>query len=255
MTSSLTFRVGMIATVICCAVSLPAGAQGYSGKGCVGPGNDLLYGLTVGKVIGALYQGSTGDWNAWATSILAAEGTPPASAGDLAKDLDGSLQMKYDAWTCMYSAEKAQDGDTTTAWCAGQGKGANGIGELLVAKVDTTREVRIWSGFGRSKVLFARNNRPRRVRVTVLEAREYGGPSQTGGWFQKVTAIAQGEAELADIYGYQILPLPAHLLTPFKTTSGGLSVPLGYLSFLAIEVLSVYPGTSYHDTLITELTN
>jgi hypothetical protein len=80
--------------------------------------------------------------------------------------------------------------------------------------------------------------------VTVLVA-ERLSHTQDGTVYMNIKARAQIEIELKDFDDYQPLPLP-----PFKLAANEEN-----LSFVAIKILSVYPGSKYHDTLISEINN
>ncbi len=145
-------------------------------------------------------------------------------------------------WECMYSPERITDGNPATAWC--EGVPDEGINQVVIAHVDVLRPVRIWTGFGISKALFAANCRPRKIAVMVLVAEETS-PHQDGTAYVNIKIVAQHEVELKDLNGYQSLPIPENNITDEKR----------HLTFLAIKILTVYHGTKYKDTLISEISN
>lgn len=221
--------------------------------------NPVLQQLAPGEIIGDLMTADEGLSAFWATSFLAPEGSPP-EMGDLSgvPEDDRELALSeyaelYDRWTAMYGPRRAMDGDTATAWC--EGVEGYGVGEVVTVRVDTTSPVGIWTGFGRSAKDFQANSRPRKVRVWVLQAMGYD-VTQTGEFYKDVTALAFRDVELKDVNAWQPLPLPAHKLRDLKNEHypDGL-IPGSMLSLVAVEILSVYPGTRYTDTLISEVAN
>lgn len=216
-------------------------AQMYEGEACKATGSKKLKGLRVGAGIGSLDDSGTGTFTDWATSTLLPQGKPPVCAEcppEAEDDLKERVQFVHE-WTCGYSAQKVNDGKPETAWCEGA-KGP-GVGEVLVARVTAGQPVRIWTGFGKSPALHAANARPRKVILHVLEAQQksYG---QSGNGYGGLTVVARGEVELADVNGYQELKLPS--FTPNPKAEG---------TFVALEVVSVYPGKKYQDLCISEL--
>ena len=151
-------------------------------------------------------------------------------------------QWAMDDWSCMYSAQRAMDGDPATAWC--EGAPDEGIGETVVVRADLTRPLKIWAGLGQSPEAFKKNGRPRRILVTVLRA-ERADAHQYGTVYQNLRVLGQAEGELDDVFGLQALPLPAFAPDP----------EMAGLGFVAIKILSVYPGLKYKDTCISEVSN
>jgi hypothetical protein len=202
-----------------------------------------------------------------ATSILPAEGTPPeAPTGD---DPDGEAELSYRQelaeWSCMYGPRQVVDGNPATAWS--EGVPGNGEGEVIVVHLGDAVAAEIWTGFGRSERLHKRNGRPRRVRLYVLQALS-GMANQFDLTLGHFLVLARETVELDDLNTYQPLPLPAFevvtdreeridLLAPFfdGDVPGWALNPMRPVEavYLAIEILSVYPGSVYEDTLISEV--
>jgi hypothetical protein len=79
--------------------------------------------------------------------------------------------------------------------------------------------------------------------------------------------LAETEVELNDLNGYQPLPLPEYspaasraevielLSSLYEEVPEYLPPPDTYIPavFIAVEILSVYPGAAYEDTLISEI--
>ncbi len=223
-------------------------AQRYEGTPCRA-GDPSLKKKILSGTVGDLAEpmSPNGLFDEWSTSMLRPDGKPPESPGRCGKDRSMGPCEKYLAlyhgWSCMYGAGSAMDHRPSTAWA--EGADGDGIGEIVMVKVDITRPVRIWAGFGRSEKLFRANNRPRRVAVYALEG--FGGSGKLMFLFDTIRVIGKHEAELKDVNGYQGLPLPAFRLSP--DTRGDRH------TFVAVEILSVYRGDTYRDTCISEINN
>jgi hypothetical protein len=141
---------------------------------------------------------------------------------------------------CEYAPRSAWDGDPKTAWVAGGGR--DGIGEILIAP-KTGDRMEIWAGYGKSAALFKANNRPKDVRIYLIA----GTAKQTdeemeseATTYSDLRVLGVRTETLGDINGYQPLPLP------IASKAAG-------TQFVAVEILSVYRGTKYHDTAISEI--
>ncbi|MBN1524588.1 MAG: hypothetical protein JW904_08900 [Spirochaetales bacterium] len=203
--------------------------------------NSSLSDLKVGSVIDQFDTSGTGSFNSWSTSFLSAEGEKPVKTDKMNEDLR-EYEMAVDQWSCMYSPQRAQDGDAKTAWC--EDAEGDGIGETLVVKVNVEKPVKIWGGYGKSNAAYLRNSRPQDVLVSVMVSNEKE-ITQTGEIYKNITVLAQTRITLDDKNNYQSLPLPM------------VKIPRGKqnYTFIAIKILSVYPGSKYEDTLISEVSN
>ena len=202
--------------------------------------------------------------NGHATSVLPAEGDPPPRPDTDDEVLLWEWQNEVASWTCMYGPLRAADGDPATAWC--EGVEGNGEGEFLLVHIGDSRAAEIWRGFGRSGRLHKRNGRPRGVRVHVLQALS-GLAHQYDLEMGHFLKLAEAEAELKDLNGYQPLPLPEFspvtsrdevielLSSLYDEVPDYLPPPDSYIPavFVAVEILSAYPGSAYEDTLISEV--
>lgn len=216
-------------------------AQAYEGIACRATGGTSLKGLKVGAVIASLDDSGNGTYSDWASSTLLPKGKAPTCREcppEAKDDLRERLAFQH-AWTCNYSAERANDGKPETAWC--EGAKGNGVGEVLIARVRAGGPVELWAGLGKSAKLHAANARPRKVNVYVLEATSKAA-HQSGMGYGQVRVVARGEVELKDVNGYQDLNLPAYQANPEAAAT-----------FVALEVVSVYPGKQYEDLCISEL--
>ncbi len=238
----VTWAARFFLLAVLCLPGLAA-AQAYEGTACTAKGNAALKGLKPGASVPSFSDGLTGDYSPWATSTLLPKGKAP-ECKDCEPADDDSLNTRTQfqhEWTCTYSAQRVSDGKPDTAWCEGA-KGP-GEGEVVVAPVEPGRPVRIRAGFGKSAQLHAANARPRKVRVSVLQAKVRAA-HQVGTQFGGLTVAATGEVELADVNGEQDLKLPAYKADPEAVAT-----------FVAIEVLSVYPGAKFQDLCISEVSS
>lgn len=221
-------------------------AQAYEGKACTAGNKTLKESVKKGNISWLHASDVPGD-SEWSSSFLPAEGTPPPKPRNSSPDdMDGGYgHMAYDQWTCMYSAYAARDGKPDTAWSEGV-KGP-GIGEILIVPIDPLKKARIWIGFGASDAVYKANNRPKKVRLHLFRADE-SGPTQAGYSYGDMAKIGERVVELKDVNSYQDLPLPS--FSRVGTNKNGMSAFV-----LAIEILEVYRGTKYDDTLISEAGN
>jgi hypothetical protein len=193
-----------------------------------------------------LYAAGGADTKAWATSMLKPDGRNPLRGKDISK-AGACKQNEYARWTCKYGARSAQDGNPRTVWA--EGIKGDGLGELLLARLDTQKPAQIWAGSGASDSLHKKNGRPRMINVYVLQALEIDPDFQCENVYRRLKVLAKHQVELLDRNGYQPLPLPAHSLSKpsnqLRQTDPG--------SFVIVEIASVYPGTKYKDTCIAAI--
>ena len=117
----------------------------------------------------------------------------------------------------------AKDGNRSTAWVEG-GSSFDGWLKLDLATPTALNGLHIWSGYHKSQDLFYKNNRPHRISVMV----EYDGGAQN---FQ---------FDLNDSMDVQTISFGENF-NQVKITS------------ITITILSVYSGTKYNDTCISEI--
>lgn len=117
-------------------------------------------------------------------------------------------------------AENTVDGSYRTAWV--ENADDDGIGEWIELSFDRTytiNGIEISNGYKKSADLYAKNNRPHEVRLHFSD-----------GSYQ--------DYSLDDVFeGAQRLTFPKRVTT----------------NLVRIEIRSVYAGTTYQDTCITEL--
>ncbi|PJZ48482.1 NADase-type glycan-binding domain-containing protein [Leptospira saintgironsiae] len=238
--------------------------QAYDGTPCQNASNPtLLQQITNNKLpdmyIGdSVQQRNRDNYNGydryhtknWASSILMPKTPLPKVPKEM--DFDNEIQFVNRVnLSCLYSPYSLMDKDVSTAWS--EGVEGDGIGEVVLAYVDVRRPIKIWTGFGKSAALFIANNRPKEIRVHVLESGYYsvGQSNFVLGQFRK---LGVHSVILLDLNGYQKLEIPTYKLkgapSPNKDSKERL-----YHSVIAIEILSVYKGDKYSDTLITEVLN
>ena len=119
-----------------------------------------------------------------------------------------------------HSAYLAMDGSSATAWV--DGASGNGEGEWLRLDLGMDCHVsgmQLWSGYQKSESLFYKNSRPARIRITFSD-----GSSM--------------EADLTDTMGMQSISFGGDVVT----------------STITITIVSVYPGSAYTDTCISDIT-
>ncbi len=119
-----------------------------------------------------------------------------------------------------YGPRNLFDGKPETAWVEGV-KDGNGEGQIVTLLYPSARSFSalvITSGYNKSERLFGRNSRPANVRAIFSNGEER-------------------TASLEDRMGQQVFTL-----SPPVTAQG-----------VSVEILSVYPGSKYTDTAISEL--
>lgn len=186
----------------------------------------------------------------WGTSMLIPEKGNPKTIGSINK-MNQKLFKKKEEYFCQYSPFQVLDGDIKTAWS--EGVIGPGFGEILLVAIQTEKPLLIFSGFGKSKELYYANNRPKEIAVSIFEPtgmEKYPGkPLILTG----LKLVAKEKIVLGDIFGYQQLLLPKHQLNGVKFNRDEPESSRKFYSILAIEILSVYQGSKYDDTLISEI--
>ncbi|PJZ69409.1 hypothetical protein CH373_14140 [Leptospira perolatii] len=232
--------------------------QMYEGSPCTSKHNQVLKNQILGGQIQRLYGDGAGHIfpssyylsKDWATSILLPTSGIPKVPKVMNED-NMDLFVERDAATCRYSPFHLRDGDTSTAWS--EGVEGDGIGEFVLARIDVQTPIQIFSGYGKSKELYFANNRPKEINIYIFEAGEYGA-AQIGSVYENLQLRGKSKQTLKDTYGYQELKLPK---VPLKGTAqpGVAETEKAFYTFVAIEIVSVYKGSKYSDTLITEIKN
>jgi|GEM_PF-4320984 len=121
-----------------------------------------------------------------------------------------------------HSAKMVYDGTLENAWC--EGVDGCGEGECVTVEFDdryVVRAIEIYAGYHKSEELYYKNSRPREIMLV------FDGPD----------GIETETHELSDVFSSQFIVFER----------------LHYCTSITIFVQSVYRGTTYDDTLISEL--
>lgn len=217
---------------------------------------NLVYMKTGDIVIDYYGRGYLGSTKVLASSWLAPEGKPPFPEDDWITD----HRWAYNEWTSMYGPAKAFDGQLDTAWS--EGVEGDGIGEVLIADLSPENPLKIFTGYAKSQDLWIKNNRPRDIKIFILKSTEYGA-SLMDISPKNVTVIDEQYATLKDVFEWQPLPVEKSKLTfenREKANDEKYSEEERYEYMcrheeymIGIQILSVYQGTKYQDTLISEI--
>ena len=146
-----------------------------------------------------------------------------------------------------YTYESARDDDLGTGWA--EGANGPGIGEyihVLMDAEDFGPYLYIFPGWGGSESTWAANNRIREARVTVFMVTLVCCDASP----IYLRTAEQFSVEFDDEFAYQGFPVGTYL------RHGLVTQPMANASTLAvnIEIVSVYPGSRWDDTVIAEVT-
>lgn len=173
-----------------------------------------------------------------------------------------------------YSVKHLGDGNPASCWA--EGAKGSGIGEKIYVPIGgRPKELAISNGYGKSPALFAKNNRIKAFKATVLAAFNLWGDitEVATKYYAKKCGPAQ-RIEVADTRGKQAVNLPVHwdrvkeasqaLARAFerdykdeliRRTEGTEELGYGRTLILCLEIVEVYMGTKFDDTCISELTH
>jgi len=132
---------------------------------------------------------------------------------------DTSASSSLSEYNMTHSSDRLTDGTLSAAWV--EGASDQGIGETVVLEFDDTYQINgllIYAGYQKNEDLYSKNSRPKDILLQFSD-----GTSFT--------------YTLADVYGEQDLLFES-------------SVNSDYVS---ITIQSVYPGSKYTDTVISEV--
>lgn len=241
---SITYAMKHFCTILLSLLSLPLFSQAYEGNPCAMYENPTLKKqIDAGFIPSIRFNGMEvySNLQSWATSSLKPDTKKPTPNKG---EEDYEHKERVDAWTCMYTPFAISDYDTKTAWV--EGAKDDGIGETVFVRLDSSKPVLIWAGYGKSQGLFEANGRPKKIKVTVWAGKKGEDPGAQWETFDasNIKAIASHEIELVDKNNYQPLPLPKHSLKPDDT-----------FTLVSVTILSVYKGKKYPDTAISEIKN
>ena len=160
-------------------------------------------------------------------------------------DFDSQRVLAYDQWSCQYAPSKAWEGSLETAWV--EGVPGPGIGEVLLIPLDPRERIAIRSGISKSQPLFEANNRPARVRFHLLEVERINAAEPFH--FLSIRQVASFDHSLLDRNEWQYIK-------PKWSPEDKVEKDRGWPQFiLGIEILTVYAGTKFNDTAISEVKN
>lgn len=160
------------------------------------------------------------------------------------------------------------DKDIKTAWV--EGVKGDGIGEyILIATPEETRTINIFSGYGQNLSLFNKNNRPEKIRLSYFLGIEDTFPDQYSSYFKAVKYADEYVITLNDTIALQHFVFPfrdmerltafkKRCLEDFKNAGHRKDMPpppepLQVKWILKIEILTVYKGSKWDDTCISEI--
>ncbi len=158
----------------------------------------------------------------------------------------------------QYPLANISDRNSSTAWV--EGEAGSGLGEVVV--IDFNPQAKnslpfwIWAGYGKSQSLFLENNRPKKIKIYLLGTFCHDCTPRVcmQGQFSVVGSV---EKELKELNGFQEIPIPKVKIeydsAACKGPGGHDYDPEHYIYKIAIQILSVYKGTKYDDTCITEI--
>jgi len=163
--------------------------------------------------------------------ISVATTSPPPTAApaihdfrSVLKEVYASSQLSsqtYGNQTYAYSPQKTVDNDHSTCWSEGASEYGNGDSiTLLFNDVYTIREICIWNGLCTNEDLFNKNSRLRRITITLSDGQSFDFECKDG-WDNRKNVFS-----LPDF---------------FETSS------------ITITIRTVYEGSKYMDTCISEI--
>ena len=146
-----------------------------------------------------------------------------------------------------YGVSSALDGSLTTSWS--EGASGSGIGERIAVLFDVnvfgSDYLYLFPGWGGSVVSWEKNNRVKDARVTVLGVNEYSATGAMDWTFLRT--VEEFDITFRDTFEYQGFPIGRYLLEK-SSFAAGINMYV-----VIIEIQSVYPGTQWDDTCISEI--
>ena len=236
-------------------------------------GNKKLYNMKIGDVVGSYRHHYPSGLDELTTSYL-----NPEHFTELTEKDDPFVVERLNR---KYSPYSVIDGKLETCWA--EGVDGDGIGEVILIPcnfLDCTRKIEIFTGCAKTKDLWEKNNRPRNVKLFILESKSKNVIDDTKDInnyiCEDITVIDEQYATLKDVYGWQEISLDLSKCEKFSRMvlyeideretackditdfeKGKLYVDTqlhsGNYYFLGIQILSVYKGTKYQDTCISEI--
>ena len=234
-------------------------------------GNKKLYNMKIGDVVGSYIHYYPNGFDEITTSYSDPEKPRVPAYHD---DLD-----EIEVYKRIYSPQYILDTYIESAWK--DGVEGDGIGEVVIIPcdfLDCTKKIEIFTGFARTKDLWFENNRPRNIKLFILKSeRIIPNPNlytiDTDYICEDITVIDEQYATLKDVYNWQEISIDKSKLPTndrleerlkeckmSRKTDPSLvdnficsKYHSNYYYFLGIQILSVYEGTKYQDTCISEV--
>ncbi|MDI7208592.1 hypothetical protein QMN03_17125 [Leptospira santarosai] len=218
--------------------------------------------LTLYEPINDIYPNY---YSMWGSSFLKPDNKAPQKYKGFSQGPDNAklLNPEYVKWSCQYSPSSLVDKDPRTAWS--EGVPGDGIGEVVIVRIDITKPIKIWGGFGRNEKLYKENNRPKKIKVHGFFALDCSPGAMNFSSYSNFKYMDSYDYELIDQNTYQPLIISDSILKKyFEIRNELISKGKGdsycnfndeILSFIVIEISSVYKGSKYSDTIISEITN
>ncbi|HNE21029.1 MAG TPA: hypothetical protein PLF85_15010 [Turneriella sp.] len=197
-----------------------------------------------------------GAWELWATSTLTAEGKPPKIIADGPDALES--QGKNYTWSCMFSVGSLIDKKTDTAWS--EAVEGDGIGQAVLFPVKyfprgkrKTATLKIFNGYGKSQRIWKNNNRVKDLVLHIASAQ--AGGIETWTSYSQIKSHCKVPLQLKDQFGYQKITVPlegCNWNVQISKEDREMGIEIKEALVIGIEIVSVYPGDKYKDTLISE---
>ncbi|MCA1754491.1 MAG: hypothetical protein LC641_07335 [Spirochaeta sp.] len=205
----------------------------------------------------------------WVRFVLAGRAFAPGWGASSVLDSDNVLRAS------RYGAEKALDRDPATAWVEGA-RGA-GIGESYYLGVEDFPEaLGFINGYARNNNLFHRNHRVKELRVHIYAGLMVDGyATEIADFFDSRPLIEPVTIRLEDTREAQRVELPVSLslvqsrMEVFRSSldvrrwrfpqakemglDGSENLPLHFRYILKLEIVDIYPGSTWEDTCIAEI--
>lgn len=160
-----------------------------------------------------------------------------------------------------YGTANLVDGDFTTIWA--EGDPGDGTGQTVWVDIPRDcRTINIFSGHGKSRSLYLKNNRPKRIKLSCYAgASPPGCVTEIARCFRSLKYPGDFYFDLKDTFGLQSFPFPV--------ASGDLEGLLGRVQaelspaggreadpaclILRLDMVEVYRGSKWNDACISEI--
>ncbi len=173
--------------------------------------------------------------------------------------LNGTIQADT---TNPYGPFNLVDNDTQTAWV--DGIEGHGIGESIKIVVPEGKNgLKIFPGYGKNESLFYKNDRPSKLRISgIVGINPEGYVSETAGVYYCISVPGEIIIGLEDKMGFQYIDwtglqpaidsLYQEIDSLFKR-SFPMLVAGPIKKMLSVEITDIFPGSSWDDTCISEI--